>query len=131
MTVTTDNIRDLLNRPRGLNDATISEMISLRTTQVNKSSRNTKFLPADTTNAVTTTEQEAAIKALVCADCLQVLIDTLPSYVDDEGERRENDVRLGAQLRAFQQRANDLLGLISEQGGSAFVFKATKTKVDE
>jgi len=53
MTVTTDTIRDLLGRPRGLNDATISEYITLRTIQVNKASRNATFLPTDTTNAVT------------------------------------------------------------------------------
>ena len=34
MAVTNDNIRDLLNRPRGLNDATITEYISIRTEQV-------------------------------------------------------------------------------------------------
>lgn len=130
MTVEIATIRDLLGRPRGLNDATISEYITLRTIQVNKASRNATFLPADTTNAVTTTEQEAAIKALVVSDCLQVLVDTIPSYVDNEGEKRENDIRLNAQLRAYQQRANELLALISEQGGSAFVFKATKTRVD-
>ena len=43
MTVTTDNIRDLQNRPRGLNEATITELISIRTAQVNKSARNTVF----------------------------------------------------------------------------------------
>ena len=104
MTVTTDNIRDLLNRPRGLNNATINEYITIRTAQVNKSTRNTRFLGDSSANAVTDSEKESAIKALVCSDCLQVLIDTIPSYVDDEGERRENDIRLTAQMRAFQKR---------------------------
>lgn len=131
MTVTTDNIRDLLNRPRGLNEATITELISIRTAQVNKSARNTKFLGDSSVNAVTDAEKNAAIKALVCSDCLQILIDTISTYVDDEGEKRENDIRLTAQMRAFQRRADDLMKMISERGGSAFVFKATKTKVDE
>ena len=72
MTVTTDNIRDLLNRPRGLNDATITEYISMRTEQVNKSARNNAFLAEDSTNVVTTAQKESAIKALVCADCLRL-----------------------------------------------------------
>jgi len=131
MTVTTDNIRDLLNRPRGLNEATISEYITLRTSQVNKSTRNTRFLGDSSENAVTEAERESAIKALVCSDCLQVLIDTIPTYVDDEGERRENDIRLTAQMRAFQKRGEEMLALIAEKGGSAFVFKSTKTKVDD
>ena len=96
MAVTNDNIRDLLNRPRGLNDATITEYISIRTEQVNKSARNTAFLAADSANVVTTAQKESAIKALVCADCLQVMIDTLPSYVN-ENEKKEQDIRLTAQ----------------------------------
>ena len=129
MTVTTDNICDLLNRPRGLNEATITEPISM-TAQVNKSARNTKFL-GDSSNAVTDAEKNAAIKALVCSDRLQILDDTISTYVDDEGEKRENDIRLTAQMRAFQRRADGFDEDDHERGGSAFVFKATKTKVDE
>ncbi len=130
MTVTTDNIRDLLNRPRGLNDATITEYISIRTEQVNKSARNKSVLAADSTNSVTDAQKEAAIKALVCADCLQVMIDTIPSYVN-ESERKEQDIRLTAQLRGFNKRGEEMLALISEVGGTAFKTGKTKTRLTE
>lgn len=128
MTVTTDNIRDLLNRPRGLNEATITEYITLRTEQVNKSARNNKFLAEDSVNVVTTAQKEAAIKALVCADCLQVMIDTIPSYVN-ENERKEQDIRLTAQMRGFLKRGEEMLALISEVGGTAIKFSQTKTRL--
>lgn len=128
MTVTTDNIRDLLNRPRGLNEATITEYITLRTEQVNKSSRNNAFLAEDSVNVVTTAQKEAAIKALVCADCLQVMIDTIPSYVN-ENERKEQDIRLTAQMRGFLKRGEEMLALISEVGGTALKFSQTKTRL--
>jgi propanediol dehydratase large subunit len=127
MTVTTDSIRDLLNRPRGLNEGTITEYISMRTEQVNKSARNNAFLAKDSVNVVTTAQKESAIKALVCADCLQVMIDTLPSYVN-ESERKEQDIRLTAQLRGFMKRGQDLLALVSEKGGTAIQIGSTKTK---
>lgn len=128
MTVTTDNIRDLLNRPRGLNNATISEYITIRTEQVNKSARNDKFLADSSVNAVTEAQKESAIKFLVCADCLQVLIDTSPSYTDSS-ERKEQDIRFATQMRAFERRANEMLSLISEKGGTAVVVKNTKRRV--
>ena len=128
MTVTTDNIRDLLNRPRGLNDATITEYISMRTEQVNKSARNNAFLAEDSTNVVTTAQKESAIKALVCADCLQVIIDTIPSYVN-ENERKQQDIRLTAQMRGFIKRGEEMLALVSEVGGTAVKFSQTKTRL--
>jgi hypothetical protein len=128
MTVTTDNIRDLLNRPRGLNNATISEYITIRTEQVNKSARNDAFLADSSVNAVTEAQKESAIKFLVCADCLQVLIDTSPSYTDSS-ERKEQDIRFATQMRAFERRANEMLSLISEKGGTAVVVKNTKRRV--
>lgn len=128
MTVTIDNIRDLLNRPRGLNDATITEYISIRTEQVNKSARNNAFLAEDSVNIVTTAQKESAIKALVCADCLQVMIDTLPSYVNDR-DKKEQDIRLTAQLRGFIKRGEEMLALISEVGGTAVKFSQTKTRL--
>ena len=128
MAVTNDNIRDLLNRPRGLNDATITEYISIRTEQVNKSARNNAFLATDSANVVTTAQKESAIKALVCADCLQVMIDTLPSYVNDN-EKKEQDIRLTAQLRGFNKRGEEMLALISEVGGTAVKFSQTKTRL--
>ena len=128
MTVTTDNIRDLLNRPRGLNEGTITEYILMRTEQVNKSARNNAFLALDSPNIVTTAQKESCIKALVASDCLQVMIDTLPSYVNDN-EKKEQDIRLTAQLRGFSQIGNELLALISEKGGTAVRIKSTKTKL--
>ncbi|MDA7548549.1 hypothetical protein N8748_00600 [bacterium] len=128
MAITNDNIRDLLNRPRGLNDATITEYISIRTEQVNKSARNTAFLATDSVNVVTAAQKESAIKALVCADCLQVMIDTLPSYVN-ENEKKEQDIRLTAQLRGFNKRGEEMLALISEVGGTAVKFSQTKTRL--
>lgn len=128
MAITNDNIRDLLNRPRGLNEATITEYISIRTEQVNKSARNTAFLATDSVNVVTTAQKESAIKALVCADCLQVMIDTLPSYVN-ENEKKEQDIRLTAQLRGFNKRGEEMLALISEVGGTAVKFSQTKTRL--
>lgn len=134
MTVTTDNIRDLLNRPRGLNEATITEYITIRTEQVTKTSRKTTSsgLAADSANAVTTAQKESAIKALVCVDCLQVLIDTAPSYVRDS-EKKENDIRFSAQLNSFTKRANELLAVVQEKGGMAVLtkLKSTKTKQSE
>lgn len=134
MTVTTDNIRDLLNRPRGLNDATISEYITIRTEQINKVARNNSFLATDSTNVVTTAQKESAIKFLVCVDCLQVLIDTVPSFIRDEAEedmRKEQDIRLAAQLNAFTKRADEMLKIVAEKGGTAVKFSQTKTKVSE
>ncbi len=128
MSVTTDNIRDLLNRPQGLNEATITEYISMRTEQVNKSARNNAFLAEDSTNVVTTAQKESAIKALVCADCLQVMIDTIPSYVN-ENERKQQDIRLTAQMRGFMKRGEEMLALVSEVGGTAVKFNQTKTRL--
>ena len=130
MAVTTANIRDLLNRPRGLNEGTISEYITIRTEEVNKKARGTHMLALDSANAVTTAQKESAIKFLVAADCLRVMIDTIPSYVD-ENERKVNDIRLSAQLRQFEKRADESLALISEKGGTVYQGKATKTKVSE
>ena len=75
MAVTSNQIRDLLNRPRGLNENTITEYITIRTAEVNKKARGSKYI--DATNAVTDTLKESAIKFLVCMDCLRVLIDTI------------------------------------------------------
>ena len=81
MAVTSNQIRDLLNRPRGLNENTITEYITIRTAEVNKKARGSKYI--DATNAVTDTLKESAIKFLVCMDCLRVLIDTIHAIVID------------------------------------------------
>lgn len=64
MAITNDNIRDLLNRPRGLNEATITEYISIRTEQVNKSARNTAFLATDSVNVVTAAQKKVLLRLL-------------------------------------------------------------------
>jgi len=130
MAVTTDNIRDLLNRPRGLNEGTIGEYITIRTEEVTKKARGTHMLAEDSVNVVTTAQKESAIKFLVAADCLRVMIDTIPSYVD-ENERKVNDIRLSTQLKQIEKQAQDMLALVSEKGGTAYQGKVTKTKVSE
>jgi hypothetical protein len=100
----------------------------MRTEQVNKSARNNAFLAEDSTNVVTTAQKESAIKALVCADCLQVMIDTIPSYVN-ENERKQQDIRLTAQMRGFIKRGEEMLALVSEVGGTAVKFSQTKTRL--
>lgn len=127
MAVTTDNIRDLLNRPRGLNNATIDEYITMRTEEVNKKARSTEYLATDSANAVTTAQKESAIKALVCADCLLVLVNTVPSFYPAE-EQKAVDQRFQFQLKEFRQRASDLLNMIAGKGGTAFVTKATDSR---
>ena len=77
MAVTIENIRDLLNRPRGLNDATVDQLITIRTAQINKQARGTNY-GVSAANAVDTTLKETAIKFLVCLDCLNILVDTVP-----------------------------------------------------
>ena len=76
MTVTTAQIRDLLNRPRGLNEATITEYISIRTRKSIKKPVAPEYLASDSANAVTTAQKRSAIKTLVCMDCLLVLVNT-------------------------------------------------------
>ena len=106
--VTTAQIRDLLNRPRGLNEGTISEYITIRTAEVNKKAR--------------------AIKMLVCVDCLRVLIDTIPTFVPEK-ERGTQDIRFSKQLASFETSALEAIRAIEEKGGTAFNAKATATRV--
>ena len=126
MAVTTDNIRDLLNRPRGLNDATITEIITVRTAEVNKLSRGSLYSVGD--HAVTTDLKEGAIKLLSALDCLNILIDTVPSYYS-ESERSVYDRRFQQQIEAFQRRADEAVALIREAEGSAFYIKRTTSRL--
>lgn len=126
MAVTTDNIRDLLNRPRGLNDATVTELITVRTNEVNKVARGSLYSVGD--HVVTTDLKEGAIKMLVCLDCLNILIDTVPSYYS-ESERSVYDRRFQQQIEAFQRRADEALAMIREAEGSAFVVKNTTSRL--
>ena len=128
MAVTTSQIRDLLNRPRGLNEATITEYITIRTAEVNKKARGTLYLPSDSSAAVTDTLKDSAVKFLVCVDCLRVLIDTIPSMFP-EVERGEQDIRFAAQLRSFEKQSLEAIRVIEEKGGTAYYSKATSTRV--
>ena len=125
MAVTSDNIRDVLNRPRGLNDGTISEMISIRTNEVNKMARGTKY---NVSSAVDTDLKEGAIKMLVALDCLNILIDTVPTYYSED-QQSVYDRRFQQQIVTFQQRADEAVALIAEQGTATFATGSSKTRL--
>ena len=129
MTVTTNQIRDLLNRPRGLNEGTISEYLTMRTAEVNKKARSSTLYGLSDGVGNDDTVKESAIKMLVACDCLRVMIDTIPSYVP-EPEQRRTDIRIRAQLQNFETRANEFMSAIAEAGGSAFVVSNTNTRTE-
>jgi len=126
--ITVNTIRDLLNRPRGLNSGTIIEYVNMRNTQISKKSRKTGYVGVDSTNAPTTAEVETAIKLVVCVDCLRVLIDTIPAVVPEK-DQGTSDIRFNKQLASFEKQAEDALAVIAEKGGTAFYVKGTATKV--
>ena len=128
MTVTTAQIRDLLNRPRGLNEGTITEYITIRTAEINKKARAANYVGGTTANVPTDALKESAIKMMVCADCLRVLIDTIPAWVPEK-EQGTQDIRFNAQLRSFDKQALEAIRAIEEKGGTAFDVKATTTRV--
>ena len=127
MAVTTSQIRDLLNRPRGLNEGTINEYISMRTAEVTKKARKATYVGV-TDNAPSDALKESAIKFLVCVDCLRVLVDTIPGIVPEKA-RGENDIRYSTQMKSFEKNAQQALMDIQEKAGSAFKVKATKSRV--
>lgn len=127
MAVTSDNIRDLLNRPRGLNNATITEYITIRTAEVNKKARAANYVGV-TTNAPTDALKESAIKFTVCVDCLRVLIDTIPAVVPEK-DKGTSDIRFNKQLASFEKQAEAAMAAIEERGGTAFYVKGTTSKV--
>ena len=127
MAVTTAQIRDLLNRPRGLNEGTITEYITIRTAEVNKKARAANYIGV-VDNAPTDALKESAIKMLVCTDCLRVLIDTIPAWVPEK-EQGTQDIRFAAQLRSFEKQSLEAIRAIEEKGGSAFNLKSTTTRV--
>ena len=113
-------IRDLLNRPRGLNAATIVEYLNIRIAEINKMSREGGYVGVTTANA--------PIKFLVCCDCLRVLIDTIPAVVPEK-DQGTSDIRFNKQLASFEKQAAQLVAQIEEKGGTAFHVKATAAKV--
>ena len=123
---TVATIRDLLNRPKGLNDATIGEYTTIRTEEVTKLRRSDTLYNVGA-NTPSDTQCESAIKFLVCVDCLRVMIDTIPSYVP-EPEQRRTDIRLSAQLKSFEAQATRLLNQIAESGGTAFALDTSNTR---
>ena len=128
MAVTTAQIRDLLNRPRGLNEGTITEYITIRTAEVNKKTRAVDYFGGTTDNVPSTTLKESAIKMMVCVDCLRVLVDTVPTFVPEK-EQGTQDIRFSQQLRSFEKQALEAMRAIEEKGGAAFKVDATTTRV--
>ena len=128
--MTNDNIRDLLNRPRGLTEGTITEYVSIRDAQVTKVARSPTLFGATVANAPTTALKDSATKMLVCVDCLVILIDTVPMYYP-EADQKVNDQRFRDQLKTFEKRADEALALVSEKGGAAFYQKSTATRLEE
>lgn len=125
MAVTSDNIRDVLNRPRGLNEGTISELITIRTNEVNKVARGASY---NVSSAPSTDLKEGAIKMLVALDCLNILIDTVPSYYSEDMQR-VYDRRFQQQILTFQQRADEALALITDKGTATFATGSSKTRL--
>jgi|TARA_R100000808_G_C2140761_1_gene148564 hypothetical protein len=128
MAVTNAQIRDLLNRPRGLNEGTITEYVTVRTNEVNKRARGTQYLATDSPDKVSDALKDDAVKMLVCADCLSVLIDTYVSTVP-ENDRGEQDRRFKEQMKVFQERGAIALKLIAEAAGSAYSEYQTSTQL--
>lgn len=127
MAATTTQIRDLLNRPRGLNENTITEYLTIRNNLVDKIARSASLYGVSSGNAVTTALKDDAVKFLVVVDCLRVMIDTIPSYVP-ENQQRQQDIRLRAQLSSMENQAQVSLDLIAEAGGTAFYINKTATR---
>ena len=127
ITVTEAQVRDLLNRPRGLNSATVTEYITIRTNEVTKVARSSSLYGVGSANAVSDALASDAVKLLVCVDCLRVLVDTAPSFVP-ENKLRQYDIRFRSQLETFQKKANAALDLVSEKGGTAWYHSKTETR---
>ena len=128
MVVTTTQIRDLLNRPRGLNEGTITEYLTIRNNQVDKVVRASGLFGVTASNAPTTALKDDAVKFLVCMDCLRVVIDTIPSWVPEK-KQGVQDIRYQRQLKAFEEQAQNALNAISEKGGTVFVIDSTNSRI--
>lgn len=126
MTVTTAQIRDLLNRPPNLVEGTITEYITMRTEEANKIARTSSY-GIGTDHQVTTANKEEYIKAAVCADVLTVLVNTLPHHTMMDAKEGTDD-RFRRQLEHFQLRASDLRTLIAEPNAAAFAVDSSATR---
>ena len=126
MAVTSSQIRDLLGRPQGLPEGTITEYITMRTNEADVIARTNKYDIA-TANQVTTAQKEDYIKAAVCMDVLTVLIDTLPM---DSIDRKANDTRFKTQLDAFARRADEMRVVIAEPDAAAFATSSSATRLE-
>tara|TARA_R110000824_G_scaffold379441_1_gene571419 strand:- start:43 stop:441 length:399 start_codon:yes stop_codon:yes gene_type:complete len=127
ITVTEAQIRDLLNRPRGLNSGTVTEYLTIRTNEVTKVVRSSTLYGVASANAVGDGIASDAVKMLVCVDCLRVLVDTAPSFVPDN-KLRQYDIRFRSQLESFQKKADAALALVSDKGGTAWYHTNTETR---
>jgi len=128
MAITTAQIRNMLNRPRGLVEDTITEYVNLRTREVDKKARDDNY-EVTSTYQVTDALKEDAVKLLTCVDCLLVLVGTIPLFYPEQ-EQAVNERRFKEQLKVFQERANAALALIEEKGGTAFAVDRTNTRVE-
>ena len=126
MAVTTTQIRDLLNRPTGLVEGTITEYIDMRGREADKIVRTNSYNIA-TAQQITTDLKDDFVKAAVCVDCLIVLIDTLPSDVTPN-QRTNSDSRFREQLLAFKERMATAREIIAEPNAAAFATDSTATR---
>ena len=108
-----------------MNTATITELITIRTAQINKQARGSLY---GVSSAVDTTLKESAIKFLVCLDCLNILVDTIPSYYSEDMQS-VYDRRFQQQIITYQQRADEAVALIAEASGSAFATGKTTSRL--
>ena len=129
MAVTTTQIRDLLNRPRGLNEATITEYLTIRNAEIAKKARKVDYVGGTADNVPSDTLKDSAIKFMVCVDCLRVLLDSVPAIIDDEIQQRQMNQVYTKQLSSMEAAALEAIRAIEEKGGSAFKVKATSTRV--
>ena len=129
MAVTTTQIRDLLNRPRGLNEATITEYLTIRNAEITKKARKVNFIGGTASNVPSDTLKDSAVKFMVCVDCLRVLLDSVPAFVDDEIQQRQMNQVYSKQLTSMEKSSLEAIRAIEEKGGTAFKVKATGTKV--
>ena len=65
---------------------------------------------------------------LVALDCLNILIDTVPSYYSED-QQSVYDRRFQQQILTFQQRADEALALVADAGNSTFATGSSNTRL--